>query len=206
MAAAKTRDESFFRAIVLQLCKDGTISYRTRGEPVFNGAALPVFTVDTIEQAQQFQVRFGRLQHGPHPQIPDKRWYRLSRRPWKDGEVAIPEEGLDYADLELTTAMFRAHWMAHFAARVPTLAEWRARVSVDECRFDGTKLPERVDYYPHGGGWPVADATLEGADMDPGQRAVMREEGWDPKKWWLSLRCPKCQYDWSLCKLGALRP
>ena len=64
------------RAIVIHICKDGTISYRRKNEPVFNGRALPVFTVDTEAQAEAIQIRFGRLQYVEHPQMPGQPWYR----------------------------------------------------------------------------------------------------------------------------------
>lgn len=66
----------FGRAIVIHVCKDGTISYRTRKQKVFNGVALPVFTVDTEDEARALQVRFGRCQYGEHPQLPGRPWYR----------------------------------------------------------------------------------------------------------------------------------
>src|SRR5258706_5281352 len=64
------------RPVLIHVCKDGTISYRTRAEPVFNGRALPVFSVDTEEQARAVQVRFGRRQYGEHPDLPGRPWYR----------------------------------------------------------------------------------------------------------------------------------
>lgn len=115
MARGKPADDTFNRPVLLHLCKDGTISYRTRGEPVFNGVALPVFSVDTPEQAQDFQVRFGRRQYTEHPQIPGKPWFRLSHRPWVEGEMVLPPDGLDYEDVEHVTTMFQAHWRAHHA-------------------------------------------------------------------------------------------
>lgn len=69
------------RAIVIHICKDGTISYRTLNEKVFNGVALPVFSVDTVEQAQAIQVLFGRRQYVEHPQIPGRPWYRWTDFP-----------------------------------------------------------------------------------------------------------------------------
>src|SRR5689334_521905 len=84
----RTKPSSFHeltRAVRIYLCKDGTISYRPSTEPSFNGSALPVFSVDTVEQARAVQVRFGRLQYGEHPQLPGRPWYR-----WTDfsGDVA----------------------------------------------------------------------------------------------------------------------
>lgn len=94
------------RAIVIHICKDGTISYRTREEPVFNGVALPVFTVDTVEQAEAIQVRFGRRQYTEHPQIPGKGWYKISRL--RDGsDPALRGDGtLRSSDLPGITLMF----------------------------------------------------------------------------------------------------
>jgi hypothetical protein len=73
--------EDFRRRFMVHICKDGTISYRDAhaNEPVFNGVALPVLSVDTEEEAQAIQVRFGRCQHGEHPQMPGKPWYRICR-------------------------------------------------------------------------------------------------------------------------------
>lgn len=75
---------NFDRPIVLHVCKDGTVSYRDKRKKtkVFNGAALPVFSVDTVDEAEQIQVRFCRLQWGPHPEAKPntgtETWYRLT--------------------------------------------------------------------------------------------------------------------------------
>jgi len=66
----------------------------------------------------------------------------------------------------------------------PTLAEYRKLVKRNECTWDDHKLPEQVDAYPHPDGWRVA--------------------GMDEKQW-LSIKCPKCGYEWSLNKLGVPR-
>ena len=71
----------FSRPILLHVCTDGTVTYRdkTKKEKVFNGVALPVFSVDTVEEAQRIQTRFCRLQYGKHPHKngPEK-WYTLT--------------------------------------------------------------------------------------------------------------------------------
>lgn len=75
---------NFERPIMLHVCKDGTVSYRDKRTKtkVFNGRALPVFSVNTVEEAKLIQVRFCRLQYGPHPQAkPDtgtQDWYVLT--------------------------------------------------------------------------------------------------------------------------------
>lgn len=71
----------FSRPVMIHVCKDGTISYRTKAEPVFNGVAMPVFSVDTIEQALDAQVMFGRKQYVDHPQLPGRPWYKWTGFP-----------------------------------------------------------------------------------------------------------------------------
>lgn len=71
----------FSRPIMLHVCKDGTLTYRdkTKREKVFNGVALPVFSVDTVEEAQRIQTHFCSLQYTRHPHKngPEK-WYVVS--------------------------------------------------------------------------------------------------------------------------------
>lgn len=100
------------RPILIHVCKDGTISYRTRRQKVFNGVALPVFSVDTEEQARDIQVRFGRRMYDSHPKIPGRPWYKLSVL--RDGsDPAMRGDGaLDYSDLDGISDMFREHWEA----------------------------------------------------------------------------------------------
>lgn len=64
------------RPIQICICKDGTISSRKRGEPSFNGRALPVFSVDTEEQVREIQGLFGIKQYVEHPLLPGRPWYR----------------------------------------------------------------------------------------------------------------------------------
>jgi hypothetical protein len=66
----------------------------------------------------------------------------------------------------------------------PTLDDYRGQVRRELCRWDNVPLPETVLYYPHPGGWPVR-----------GMQGLQ----------WLFLRCPKCDYDWALSKLGVPR-
>jgi hypothetical protein len=67
------------RKIRIDVCKDGTVTYVPRGEPPFNGAALPVHSVDTVEEAQQIQVTLCRCQYVEHPLMPGKPWYKLTQ-------------------------------------------------------------------------------------------------------------------------------
>ena len=56
----------FGRAIMIDICKDGTISFRNRGSRAFNGKALPVFSVDTEQEANSIQVAFGKARERPN--------------------------------------------------------------------------------------------------------------------------------------------
>jgi len=71
---------AFKRRYMIHVCADGTVTYRdtVTKEKVFNGRALPVFSVDTIEEAKAIQIRFCRLQYGSHPLMPGRSWYVLS--------------------------------------------------------------------------------------------------------------------------------
>ncbi len=72
--------DAYKRRYMIHVCKDGTVTYRdaVAREKVFNGRALPVFSVDTIAEAEAIQVRFCKLQYGSHPLMPGKPWYRLN--------------------------------------------------------------------------------------------------------------------------------
>lgn len=77
LTRTKTSDfYEVYRPMLIHLCKDGTITYRRQGQPVFNGVALPVYSVDTEAQAKAVQVRFGRRQYGEHDLLPGQPWYR----------------------------------------------------------------------------------------------------------------------------------
>jgi hypothetical protein len=71
--------DAYDRRFMIHVCKDGTVTYRDKsiGEKVFNGRALPVFSVDTAEEAEQIRVRFCKLQYGDHPLMPGKPWYKV---------------------------------------------------------------------------------------------------------------------------------
>ena len=65
-----------------------------------------------------------------------------------------------------------------------SLKDYAEMVEGKKCRWCGEVLiveEHDIDYYDHDGGWSV--------------------RGFD-KKQWLSVHCEKCDYDWSLWKLG----
>lgn len=105
-AAIEQRRKDFSRPVYLHVCKDGTVSYRRAGQKVFNGRALPVFTVDNEEQAVDMQVRFCRRQWVDHPQMkPGEGWYKLNEF---SGEMD---------DLDRVADMFREFYNQHLAAK-----------------------------------------------------------------------------------------
>jgi hypothetical protein len=62
-----------------------------------------------------------------------------------------------------------------------TLREYELLVKDRPCVGCGSPLPAHVDLYPHSGGWLVSGYS---------------------ERQWLSVRCPNCEYDTSLWKLG----
>lgn len=84
------------RPVLVDICKDGTISYRRLGESSFNGVALPVFSVNHEDQARQLQLRFGRLQYEEHPKMPGRPWYRWTDFP---GTIIALDDVSDRCDI-----------------------------------------------------------------------------------------------------------
>ncbi len=68
-----------------------------------------------------------------------------------------------------------------------SLKDYAEMVEGKKCKWCGKVFivdESDIDYYDHDGGWSV--------------------KGFD-KKQWLSVYCEKCEYDWSLWKLGVER-
>jgi len=64
------------------------------------------------------------------------------------------------------------------------LEDYEKLIKGKKCKWCGTELPQKIEYYEHSGGWVV--------------------EGFDSKLW-LYVVCPKCKYQWALWKLGIKR-
>ena len=92
-------DDHLSRAVMIHCCKDRTLSYRTRDEKVFNGRALPVFSVDTKEEAESLLTLVGCVQYERHPLMPD--------RPWRKVNLAKNPRLLDLPDLDEVTAILQ---------------------------------------------------------------------------------------------------
>jgi hypothetical protein len=69
-----------------------------------------------------------------------------------------------------------------------TLAELFVMLKDAKCRWDDTPLCNNgqvvIDAYEHDNGWSVDNYV---------------------HKLWLSVKCPKCHYEWSIWKLGVAR-
>lgn len=77
---------TFIRKAYLHLCKDGTISVRLAGKPVFNGIAFPVLECASEQEAMDVQVLTCKLQHNPHPDMAaGTPWYKLASGPFPLG-------------------------------------------------------------------------------------------------------------------------
>jgi hypothetical protein len=70
--------EHLSRPIKIHVCKDRTLSYRALDEPVFNGVALPVYSVATKEQAEALLTAVGCRQYEEHPQMPGRPWLKIN--------------------------------------------------------------------------------------------------------------------------------
>lgn len=71
----KKEQDDLSRDVLIHICRDGTLTSRTRDEPVFNGAALPVFSVNSKKEAKSLIVLVGVAQHSKHPLLPNDTWY-----------------------------------------------------------------------------------------------------------------------------------
>ena len=55
------------RPVKIHICKDRTLSYRRLGEPIFNDVALPVFSVESEQEADDLFLLVGTRQYELHP-------------------------------------------------------------------------------------------------------------------------------------------
>lgn len=111
LAQSNQFKEDLGRPVLLHICKDGTISYRRHHEKVFNGRALPVFSVNDEDMARSFQIRFGRLMPVEHPLLPGKPWYKLSSIDGEDVQIGARQGTLELEDLDRVRDMFRQFYL-----------------------------------------------------------------------------------------------
>lgn len=71
-----TRDR-LKRTILIHCCKDRTLTYRNRRQPIFNNVAIPVFSVNNVEEARSLIRMVSNLQYEEHPLNPGDDWFRI---------------------------------------------------------------------------------------------------------------------------------
>jgi hypothetical protein len=69
--------DALSRPIVINCCKDRTLTYTKRGQRPFNRVALPVFSVHSIEQAEALITLVGIRQYEEHPLLPGRPWMKI---------------------------------------------------------------------------------------------------------------------------------
>jgi hypothetical protein len=87
------------RPVLIHCCKDKTLSYRTRKQRILNGVALPVFSVDSIDEAEALLTLVGRTQYNEHPQMRGRPWRKITLDGFLD---LVPH--LEIKDLDAVTA------------------------------------------------------------------------------------------------------
>lgn len=70
--------EDLDRKILIHVCKDRTLTYRNRLQPIFNGVAIPIFSVDSVDEARMLIRTVSVAQYEEHPQAPGDTWYKIS--------------------------------------------------------------------------------------------------------------------------------
>lgn len=63
--------------IVVDVCKDRTLSVRYRQDPPFNGVAIPVMSAKNQSEAKSIVELVGTLQYEEHPLLSGQKWYKL---------------------------------------------------------------------------------------------------------------------------------
>ena len=65
------------KKILIHVCKDRTLSYRKPLQPIFNGVAIPIYSVDSVDEARALIRMVSKAQWVEHPDIPGDTWYKI---------------------------------------------------------------------------------------------------------------------------------
>lgn len=87
---------------LIHCCKDRTLTYRTKEQPIFNGVAIPVYSVDTQQEAEDLIILTCRKQYKEHPLMRGKPWFKITL----DGALDF-KPYLDYEDLDAVKAKLK---------------------------------------------------------------------------------------------------
>jgi len=66
------------KPVLIDCCKDRTLTYRRRGTKSFNKVALPVYSVENEKEANDLILTVGSLQYDEHPLMPGKPWRKIN--------------------------------------------------------------------------------------------------------------------------------
>jgi transcriptional regulator with XRE-family HTH domain len=83
----------FSRPVMVDISRDGTITYRRRGTPPLR-SGFPIFSVHTEEEARRLQICLCEEMPLPDPQSPDNPWFAFV-----EFSKAILLDGRDFCDL-----------------------------------------------------------------------------------------------------------
>jgi hypothetical protein len=89
------------RPIIIRCCKDRTLTWYKKGQPAFNDRALPVFSVNTPEEAQELIVTVCRVQYAEHPDLPGRPWRKITLENALDLKPYLEIEDLDAVSKKL---------------------------------------------------------------------------------------------------------
>lgn len=85
----------FSRPIKIHCCKDRTLTYRNKLQPIFNKVALPVFSVNSVDEARQLIALVSNRQYDEHPLNPGDTWWKIDMGPnihlFDDPVTQLPE-------------------------------------------------------------------------------------------------------------------
>jgi len=89
------------KAWIIRCCRDRTLTITKRGEPAFNGVALPIYSVDTEQEARDLVVCTCRVQYQEHPDLPDQPWRKITLDGQLDFKPYLDPEDLDAVHAKL---------------------------------------------------------------------------------------------------------
>lgn len=95
------------KPVLIHICKDKTLSYRRKHQPVFNKVALPVFSVHNEYEAEQLLLAVGRRQYTTHPLMPDQPWFKITLAGPLDFKTLLDMEDLPAVEAKLLAAYNR---------------------------------------------------------------------------------------------------
>lgn len=101
------RRDDFLRDVMLDVEKDGTITYRSKADLLPEGC-LPFFSVHTGEDAEQLILRLCKRQYALHPRTRAAHYRYVGLGSERDAATGLPLLGVD--DINRLADIFRNAW------------------------------------------------------------------------------------------------